>query len=459
MSEIDRRDFLKIGALALGANILNILPPSTILSSDTLKINKTKIYTVFFPIAPSKDDSHLIPVSNEEIILRLKKDCIGVDFIVRDLTKSSKLPTVLNEMKDLNKLGFDGVLVFGWPRDYDILRSGLPTINISIVNDFMNVPFPIYSENKVITAFLDPWKFSRSSKVLDLMYNDLVGKIKLIMALKKLKDSTILTVTDSPFVNVMYGDMQKNPPDDYNEKMLAAILDTFGVKVIKIGSEVVCADNDVKKLWFEESKEAIEIANLWIRHAEKMINTIEEEVVKSAKCYLAMKMLMKKYDATAMAFHIRTLKKNPKPEELVFPALATSEFQKEGIVAKCQSHLNIVLSEMVLQFAYGVPSMLGDFSLDIYNNTSIIQHCEGPWNPWGGDKTVPYIITDHRERRVRGRSSPGVGAASWILYPPNEPVTIWQVDVFRKEILFHTGNTIPIASKESLYGDHFWEMM
>ena len=328
-----------------------------------------------------------------------------------------------------------------------------------MVNDFMNVPFQIYSENKVVTAFLDPWKFSRSPEVLDLMYNDLVGKIKLIQALKKFKDSTILTVTDSPFVNVIYGDVLKNPPDDYNEKILDAILNTLGVKVIKIGTNEVCNDPDIKELWFKESRNANELANLWIKNAEKMINTIEEEVVKSAKCYFAMKLLMKKYQATAMAFHIRTLKKDPKPEEHVYPALATSEFQRAGIVAKCQSHLNIVLSEMVLQFAFGVPSMLGDFAVDLYNNTSIIQHCEGPWNPWGGEKTVPYIITDHRERRVRGRSKPGVGAASWILYPPDEPVTIWQLDILRKEILVHTGKTIPMYSEESLYKNHFWEMM
>jgi hypothetical protein len=456
MLEIGRRSFLKISALAFGANMLNIIPLNAIQNS---KSSKTKLYTVFFSIAPSKDDTHLVPISNEEIILRLKKDCSGVDFIVRDLTKSSTLQTVLNEIKDLKQLDFDGVLVFGWPRDYDILRSGLPTINISIINDFMNVPFPIYAENKVVSAFLDPWKFSRSAEILDHMYNDLVEKIKLITALKKFKGSTILTVTDLPYVNVMYGDLLKKPPDAYNEIMLDALRNTFGVKVIKIGSEEVCEDINIKKLWFDESKEANEIANLWISNAEKMINTIEEEVVKSAKCYLAMKVLMKKYEATAMAFHIRTLKKQPKPEELVYPALATSEFQRDGIVAKCQSHLNIVLSEMALQFAYGVPSMLGDFSVDIYNNTSVIQHCEGPWNPWGGDKSVPYIITDHRERRVRGRSSPGVGAASWILYPADEPVTIWQVDVLKKEILFHTGKTIPIASKESLYENHFWEMM
>jgi hypothetical protein len=459
MFETDRRSFLKIGAMALGANMLNNCPVKAMQNSNTPKSKQTKLFTVLFPIAPSGDDSRFIPLSNEEIILRLKKECTGVDFVVRDLTKSVKLPDVLNEIKDLKKQNYDGVIVYGWPRDYELLRTGLPTINVSIVNDFMNVPFPIYYENKVVPAFMDPWGFSSSSEIPVRMHKDLVGKIKLIQALGQLKESKILTVTDSPFVNVIYGDVLKNPPEYYNEKILDAIFNTLGVKVTKIGSTEVCDDPEIKKLWFEKNKKANEIAGKWIKNADKMINTIEEEVVKSAKCYLAMKWLMEKYQVTAMAFHIRALKRDPKPEDFVYPALATSEFQLEGIVAKCQSHLNIVISEMVFQLAYGIPSMLGDFSVDLYNNTSIIQHCEGPWNPWGGDKTVPYILTDHRERRVRGRNQPGVGAASWILYPPDEDVTIWQIDVLRKEILFHTGKTIPIHTEESPYQNHFWEMM
>ena len=486
---MNRRFFVKAVSSALGAGMVNTLSRTTgwtagsarnvragsgaptymqgnagqarsIQAGDeTVRSGGARIYTLFFATAPSTDDADLEPVSHEELIHRLRRDCEGVEFDVRDLTRSARLQSVLNEMKELQRLGYDGVMVYGWPRDYDVLRTGLPTINIAIVNDFMNNPFPIYAKNRVVPAFLDPWKFSRSPEAIEAMYNDLVGKIKLIKALKKMRGSTLLTVTDSPFVNVMYGDRLKNPPQNYNEIMAGAILETFGVNVIKIGSDEVCENPDIKKLWSERSARANELAKEWIRNAEKMINTLEEEVVKSAKCYLAMRTLMEQYGAVAMAFHIRTLKKDPRPEEQVYPALATSEFQKNGIVAKCQSHLNIVLSEMILQYAYGIPSMLGDFEVDPYNNTSIIQHCEGPWNPWGGNKTVPYIITDHRERRVRGRSQPGVGAASWIFYPADEPVTIWQVDVLRKEILLHTGETIPIYREESLYRNHLWEMM
>jgi hypothetical protein len=281
----------------------------------------------------------------------------------------------------------------------------------------------------------------------------------LIGTLKRMRSEHILTVTDSPYVNVTYGDVRANMPQDYNEQILNAIDQTFGTKVTKIGTKEVVEDEDIRDLWYNPSPEANEIATRWIRDAKKMMNTIESEVVRSAKVYLAMKMLMEKYDATAMAYHIRTLVANRRREDYVTPALATSEFQLHNVVAKCQSHLNIILSEMLLQYAYGRPSMLGDYSVDTYNGTSMVQHCEGPWNAWGDNRRVPYYLVDHRERPIRARSTTGVSAASWILYPPDETVTVWQIDVQSKEILMHTGTTVPMLHGAKRYRDHFYEMM
>jgi len=417
------------------------------------------IYTVFFGAAPSRDDTDLEPITNEAIVRRLQEECDGVDFVVRDLTRGATMQSVLNETKDLKKLHYDGVIICGWPRDYELLRSGLPTINVMVVNDFMNIPYPLYKKNRVADAFMDPWRFSADPGVSEQMFQDLVAKVKLIKALKRMKHERILTVTDSPYVNVTYGDVRKNMPPDYNETILSVIEETFGVKVTKIGTKEVAEDEDIQNLWHNESPEANAIAQRWIHNAEKMMNTIESEVVRSAKVYLAMKILMEKYGATAMAFHIRSLIENPRREDYVTPALATSEFQLHNVVAKCQSHLNIVLSEMLLQYAYGRPSMLGDYSVDTYNNTSIVQHCEGPWNAWGDERRVPYILVDHRERPVRGRSVTGGSAASWILYPGDEPVTMWQIDVLSKEVLVHTGTTVPMLTRSALYGEHFYTMM
>ncbi len=459
MSTMSRRTFVKVASGALSACALGSSPAAELPPPAGPPGESTKIFTVFFGFAPSRDDTDLEPVPNEEIIRRLQKACDGVEFVVRDLTQGVRLDSVMNELKDLQRQQCDGVIVCGCPREYDLIRTGLPTINVSVLNDFMNVPFPLFPKHRVVHAMLDPWQFSADPKVTERMFTDLADKIKLIRAIKRMKREHILTVTDSKLVNVIYGDLLKNPPPDYNEQILGAIDATFGTRVTKIGTQEVVEDSDIAQLWSSESQEANEIAQRWIRAAKKMINTLESEVVRSAKVYLAMKMLMRRHGATATAFHIRTLKPQPRPEEYVCPALATSEFQLENTVAKCQSHLNILLSEMLLQYAYRRPSMLGDFSVDTYNNTSMVQHCEGPWNPWGDERRVPYILTDHRERRVRARTQPGVGAASCILYPADEAVTMWQIDVLSKEVLVHTGRTVPMFDGPVKYRDHLYEMM
>ncbi|MHC4170835.1 MAG: hypothetical protein ACYSWQ_28190, partial [Planctomycetota bacterium] len=207
---------------------------------------RTTIYTVFFGTAPSRDDTELEPVTNQAIVRRLQEECDGVDFDVRDLTRGAAMQSVLNEIKDLKKLHYDGVIICGWPRDYDLLRSGLPTVNVMVVNDFMNVPYPLYKTNRVVDAFLDPWRFCADPSVSERMFQDLVAKVELIKALKRMKHERILTVTDSPYVNVTYGDALRNMPPDYNEKILGEIEETFGVKVTKIGTKEVAADEDVQ---------------------------------------------------------------------------------------------------------------------------------------------------------------------------------------------------------------------
>ncbi len=464
MSRISRRGFLQVSCATLGATafhapLLAGPVPGRAPGSGSSNASRAKVYAVFFGSAPSRDDTDLEPITNAQLGARLQQACPGIEFTMRDLTAGAQWDVVFNETKELQRLGYDGVLVCGCPRDYDLLRTGLPTINVAIVNDFMNIPYPLFAAHRVVGAMLDPWQFSADPQVPERMFQDLVQRIKLIGMLKRMKSERILTVTDAPYVNVTYGDVARNMPENYNETILGAIDATFGTQVTKIGTQEVVEDPDIRALWEQDSAEARGLAAQWIQNAQQMIHTTESEVIRSAKVYLAMKLLMQKHAATAMAFHIRTLTAHPRPEDYVTPALATSEFQLSNVVAKCQSHLNIVLSEMMLQYTLGRPSMLGDFAVDTYNNTSMVQHCEGPWNAWGDERRVPYILTDHRERQIRGRGLTGVSAASWILYPPDEPVTMWQVDVQHKQVLLHTGRTLPMLSPAARYRDHMYEMM
>jgi hypothetical protein len=321
----------------------------------------------------------------------------------------------------------------------------------------MNLPYALYKiQGKIITTTIDRWNMCTSSDITNSMYNDLIEKIKLIRALKKMKEAKILAVADSEFVNVYQGDERKTHPPNYNEMFLNTLDQDLGVKVTKIGLNEVADDEEIKNIWFKRNKEAEDFAKMWISEAKGMINTMESEVVRSGKLYLALNILLKKYDATAIAFHIRSLIKNPRPEDRVWPSMGNTELQKQGIVGCCQAHINVVLTHMLAQYAFGRPSMMGDFMIDTFNNITYMMHCGAPINPLGGNDRIPYVIVDHRERLVREHSKPGVGAVLRVLYPPNEPATIWRIDILSKDILVHTGTTI---SRPTFYKDHFDETM
>jgi len=467
MSELSRRDFLKASTGALGASAV---ASRAVESAEAAKVPpvQAKVFTVFGHMNPSPDDTSIVPISDEELLARLRENCPGIEFVPRDLKRRGALEAALNELRDLKKHGYDGLLLFSVPRHYGFTETGLPTIVVYSIHDFMNLPYALYAkQGRILTATIDRWHFCSSARVSEQMEQDLFRKVRLFSTVARMKTERILACTDDRFVNVYQGCMTKSHPPGYNELFQKTLSELLGTSLTKIGLDEVASDPEIQHLWHHDSPEANRIAKMWIREAAAMVNTIESEVVRSAKVYLAMKILMKKYSATAIAFHLRSLVKNPKPEDMVWPSMADSELQKSGVVGCCQAHINVVLTHMLGQYAFGRPSMMGDYMIDTYNNVSYIMHCGAPWNPWGDDRRVPYVIMDHRERSVRAHSKPGVGACTSVLYPPNEPGTIWRIDIMTRDVLVHTGVTIAnptacamgLVNVSSPYKPHWNETM
>jgi len=406
----------------------------------------TRIYTVFTSSGVQHFEAkHIRPLTNDDLMAALRRECEGVEFVIGSATH------------DIGRIKgeFDGVLIFGGLRDYSMALTGLPTIAVYNFPEFLHIPYELFlSRGRILTACLDR-AGACSSSISSAMFKDLVEKIKLIQVLKKMSESRILAVTDSPYVNVIHGDLKnvyegdirQKPPEEYNRIFTKAVEESLGTKITKIGTDEVASDEDIQNIDEDKAKR---IARMWIEEARGMRDTLESEVVKSAKMYLAMRILMEKYDATAIATHIRSLVKNPRPEDMIWPSLGDSELQKQGIVACCQAHINVVLTHMLAQYAFGRPSMMGDFTIEPFNGVGIVMHCGAPWNLWGDDRRTPYIIRDHAERRVREHSVPGCGACSEVLYPSGEPVTIWRINVLDRTIYLHTGTTV---DGYSLYKD------
>ncbi len=405
-------------------------------------------------------------VTNDELLRKLQAACKGVTFVVRDVTKpDTTLDSALRDLQSL-KESLDGVLIIGTCREYRLAFSGLPTIVVYNVHEFMNVPYklfytgkeedrvlvggPKYEKGKILTASLDRLRCC-SPRISSAMFGDLVEKIRLIEVVKNLKQSRILVITPCKYLaQVDYqGDRLKRFPEDYNQTYTHALKELLGVELVRVEPKEFY--EAVKKV---DEKKAQAIARMWIDEAKAMTDTTESEVVKTAKSYLAFDALRKKYNCNAVSTHMRSLTGTRKLEDLFWPGLGLMEFQKRGIQAICQEYENIMVTHLLGYYLTGRPSMLGDLMIDTFNDVSIVLHCGAPINFYGDDRRLPYIIRSHAQSPVKGTSKPGSGTGPQVEFPVDEPVTIWKVYVLHKKIGLHTGKTV---DGHALYKDldHF----
>jgi len=418
--------------------------------------SKARIYCVL--TSPGYVGAGNVPdtlLTNEDLLRLLQEECPDVEFIVRDMTERDVYPeSVSSELED-RKRDLDGVLIVGASRDYGLAFSGLPTIVVYNLFEWMIIPYrlyankeepdsilvggPDYGEGRILTAQLDRRKVSALSKE---MFDDLVAKIKVMVALRRLKESRILSVSPHRYIaQVDYqGDRHKHFPEDYNERYADALEETLGVQIERVAPEA---------FYDADRGRAEEIADKWIREAREVTDTTTEEVVRTAASYLAFDLLRERYDCNAISTHMRSLTGSGKAEDMFWPGLALEcGFKTRGIQAVCQDYPNILVTELLGYFLTGRPSMLGDLMIDTFNGVDILTHCGAPINPHGEDR-VPYTISSHAESPVRGTYKPGSSTGIMVELPLNETVTIWKIYALNRKVGFHTGRTV---DGDKLYG-------
>ncbi len=413
----------------------------------------TKIFTVF--ATRGYGGAGAAPetlVTNEDLLHKLQGECTGIDFIVRDITASKiSLDDVYNEL-ERSKENLDGVLIIGTTRDYRLAFNGLPTIVVYNLFEWMNIPYklyttgkeeesvlvggPEYKNGKILTAELDRGNITSCAEE---MFEDLVYKVKLIQAVKKLSDSRILVVAPQQYIaQVNYqGDIHKQFPQDYNERYTNTLKELLGVELVRLKPEefyLAYKNTDINK--------AEEIADEWIRGAQG-VTAAKSEIITTARTYLAFDALREKYNCNAVSTHIRSVTGSGKVEDMMWPGLALEcGFKTRGIQAVCQNYPDILVTQLLGYFMTGRPGMLGDLMVDVNNSVDILTHCGAPINPYGDERRVPYLIRTHAESPVRDTQEPGSSTGLQVEWPAGEPVTIWAVHVLHKKIEVHTGEIV-----------------
>ncbi len=339
---------------------------------------------------------------NETILKKLVKACPEIEFIPIETSSGKEADALAILNADAN---IDGYMVYLsgclWGNLTEtIAASGIPTIIVDHL---------FAGSGEFLTSYAKAKRLG--NKVIGVSssdFKDIVDAVKCIDCLKKLKQSNVLVVGGEPDVQI--------------EK-------TYGTKVHKIDFSEI--NEFYKKMTPTDIKAC---TDNWIKNAEKVIEPSREEIEKSAAIYLAMRNLMKKYDAQAITVNclggVYSGKMVP-----AYPCLGFMQLDNDGLVGACEADQRSTMTKLLMTYLANRPGYISDPVIDTSKNQIIYAHCVAPTKVFGPDgPSNPYHIRDHSEDRK--------GASIRSLMPLGEMTTTLQFDHNKKQVIMHQGKSV-----------------
>ena len=242
-------------------------------------------------------------------------------------------------------------------------------------------------------------------------FEDLVQAVKSFEAIKRLRSSVILDVTN------------RTPGGEAK-----AIPEVFGTQVRQItGDEINAAYEKADRAAAQKAAQA------WVKAAQKSIEPSREEIVKSGVMYIAMQDLMKQYNAPALTIDCLNLFYNGKLA--AYPCLGLFQFNDDGLVGACEADLRSTITMLAMTYLTGRPGYISDPVIDTSKNQIIYAHCVAPSKVYGpSGAAAPYHIRSHAEDRK--------GASVRVLLPLGEMTTTLEISPLKKQVVFHQGKSV-----------------
>ena len=169
------------------------------------------------------------------------------------------------------------------------------------------------------------------------------------------------------------------------------VKDKLGPELISISVPAVIAAHAAVSLKAAEE----EAEQYWIKPAKKIVEPSREEIIKSARMYLAMKKLMIEHNSRAITIHC--LGGIP-IDKIGYPCLGFSKLNDLGLVGACEADMDSTLTMLLFGYAFGKPGFITDPLFDISKNAMVHAHClsatkmDGP-----AGQRHPFTIRTHRD--------------------------------------------------------------
>jgi len=215
------------------------------------------------------------------------------------------------------------------------------------------------------------------------------------------------------------------------------VRDRLGVEMIPITVEQTLKAHEAVSLKDAEA----EAQSYWLSKARKIVEPTKDEIISSARLYLAMKNLMIEHGAVA------TTSSNC----MGAPAkgcLTYSKLNDLGLVGACEGDMDSTLTMLMFQYAFGVPGFISDPVFDTATNALIHFHCTCATKMAGpNSRRLPFTI------RTQSDSERGVSLD--VEMPLGQMVTCAKfVDL--DKMLVSTGEIFKITHEEIGCRTQFW---
>ena len=232
-------------------------------------------------------------------------------------------------------------------------------------------------------------------------------------------EETLAKVRGSKILSI-----QKDVP-----RIINALKNDFGVDV-----EIVPFSQLNEEMAKVGEAEAKAIATQWKDGARAIEDVTYEELVNSAKMYLAMKELMRRKNAQAVT--IDCLGGFRTQNLAHYPCLGFMQLQDNGSLGVCENDLNSTFTMLLFNtFTKGRIGFMSDPVLDMPTRTIVYSHCVSTRKFFGVDgPSYPYEILTHSEDRE--------GASVRTITPIGYPLTTVKLDVVARKMAVHTGISI-----------------
>jgi len=207
----------------------------------------------------------------------------------------------------------------------------------------------------------------------------------------------------------------------------AATKEVFGLTFVPVAFEELAAAYEVT-----DADAARAFADEWTDEAQEIVEPSPEEILGSGRMYVAMKDVMKKYDATGISinclggFYGGHLK--------AYPCLGFSQLNNDGLVGGCEADQRSALTMATMGALVERPGFISDPVIDTSKNQIIYAHCVAMTKPFGtGGAANAY--------RIRSHAEDGNGAAIQSLLPAGYLVTTLEMDPVQQQVLIHQAKT------------------